>query len=192
MVVRPLILVVALLATTAAVGAVYKRVAPDGSVYYSDQPEPGAKRIELPKPSTYSPPPSLQRYERSLRGKAAKKKGDKADGYKTLEIVSPRNDETLRANDGSVPVGLKIDPSLRKGDVIHLYLDGKRLPLEIDSASLVLKNVDRGTHTLVAKIEGGKAGKPLISSEAVRFTLRRTSLLFPNRRPAVPPKPAPR
>ncbi len=171
-------------------GAIYKRIAPDGSVYYSDQPEPGAKEVDLPEPTTYSPPPLPKSLLGSRKKKAAKLTPKKAHAYKTLEIVSPKNEATLRANDGSVPVTLRIDPPLQKGDVIRLLLDGRRLPLAIDAPSLVLKNVDRGSHTLEARIES-QTGKVLIHGGPVSFHLRRESILMPNRR-ASPPRPAPK
>ncbi len=165
--------------------AVYKRIGPDGSVYYSDQPGDGGKAIKLPESTTYTPPPIPERYK-AFRARSLEKKDKKAAGYTEVEIVSPTRDSTLRSNEGTLPVSLRIQPGLQKGHVIRLVMDGKKLPLKITSPSLELKNVDRGAHTLIAKIED-EHGKTLISSPSVSFTLRRESILFPNRRPRTPP-----
>ena len=174
--------------------AVYKRVGPDGSVYYSDQPGDGGKAIKLPESTTYTPPPIPERYK-AFRARSLEKQDEKAAGYTKVEITSPTQDSTLRSNAGNLPVSLRIQPGLRKGDVIRLVTDGKNLPLKITTPSLTLKNVDRGTHSLIAKIENER-GKTLISSASVSFTLRRESILFPNRRPGKtpgirPPAPGP-
>ncbi len=170
--------------------AVYKRIGPDGSVYYSDQPSDGGKAIELPESTVYTPPPIPERYK-AFHAKSLEKKDEKAAGYTKVEIMSPTQDSTLRSNEGTLPVSLRIQPGLRQGDVIRLVMDGKTLPLKITSPSLALKNVDRGTHTLVAKIED-ENGKTRISSASVSFTLRRESILFPNRRQRNPPAPGPK
>ncbi len=40
----------------AAADLAYKIVGPDGSVVYTDRPVPGARPVQIPKPSTYVPP----------------------------------------------------------------------------------------------------------------------------------------
>ena len=149
--------------------AIYKIVDEEGNVHYSDQPAPGAKKVDLPPPSVYTPP-KLTSPARSEAGQE-----EPRAAYDSLRILSPKNDEAVRSNNGDLSVSLAVKPRLkrRQGHRLVLLLDGK--PVEVKGTTHQFKNLDRGTHTLSARVED-RSGSSLIESDPVTFHLLRTSL----------------
>ena len=72
-----------------------------------------------------------------------------------------------------------------------LFVDGSAVPGEFDGLVIELSGVERGTHSVRAKITDA-AGKTLIESPAVSFTLRQTGLLDSGATGPGPPTPLPR
>lgn len=150
---------------------VYKRVNPDGSVDYSDQPLEDAEVMKVPKGSTFTMPSTstsgLSRSSRSQRNT------DTAV-YQSLVITSPKNDEAIRSNDGRVTALAKSDPTLQSGHRFRWNMDGTNLPKELTDPILLMKEVNRGTHNLSVSIIDNQ-GKVVISSEKIVFHLLRVS-----------------
>jgi hypothetical protein len=152
------------------VAGIYKWVDDSGQVHYSDQPEHGAKEIELPKATIYSPPP--------LPGPVDRERGGKTKvvlRYKRIEIVTPAADATIRSDPGQVGVSVELEPKLQKGHKVVVYLDGKQTGTPQASPLLMLENVDRGTHTLQAAITDSE-GRELGRTGTVTFHLLRTTV----------------
>lgn len=151
---------------------VYKRVNPDGSVEYSDQPIEDAEVMRVPKGSTFTmPSTSTSSLSPSSRSQRA---SDNAESYASLEITLPKNDEAIRSNDGRVTALAKSDPTLLSGHRFRWNMDGTVLPKETTDPILLMKEVDRGTHKLSVTIVDNE-GKAVISSETVVFHLLRAS-----------------
>ncbi len=170
---RRLVLVFVLAAVPAlAPAAVYRWVAPDGTVVFSDQPHQGAEKIVIPPANVYRP------QKLPAPGPAAPDGGAAAKPYRVFRIADPGPDATVRQNNGDVAVRIEIKPTLRaaQGQRIALVLDGKRLPGRYRSDHMVLPNVDRGTHTLTGLVLA-PGGKVLMSTAAVTFHLMRYSRL---------------
>ncbi|HEB81007.1 MAG TPA: DUF4124 domain-containing protein [Chromatiales bacterium] len=166
------LLVFVVIPALAVAATVYRWVEPDGTVVFSDQPHRGARKVIIPPANVYEPgklpnPPMP----------AASTTQD-AVLYRILRISMPAPDATVRRNNGDVTVQMEVKPPLRtdRGQAIALVLDGKRLAKRYRAPQAVLRNVDRGTHTLQAQIVNG-AGKVLISSPSVTFHLMRYSRL---------------
>lgn len=170
-----------------ASAAIYKWVDSNGNVVFSDQPHPGAKKVELPPISTFSDGGATQK-SAAPPSFGTKKKPSAV--YDHFVIVKPTREETLRNNAGTVDVQLSLLPELRDGDKIILTLDGKPQGQGIQSTRFVLKNLDRGTHVLSASIVDS-GGRSLITAPSVTFYLHKASALFPNRRNPSPPPAAP-
>jgi len=151
---------------------VYKRVNPDGSVDYSDQPLEDAEVMKVPKGSTFTMP-STSSSSRSGSSRS-QRANDDAESYESLEISSPQNDEAIRSNDGTVTALAKSAPSLRQGHSFRWSLDGTVLPNKVTQPVLFLKEMDRGTHNLEVSIIDSD-DKALISSDKVVFHLLRAS-----------------
>ena len=161
-----------------ASAAIYKWVDSNGNVVFSDQPHPGAKKVELPPISTFSDGGAAQKTATTPSSGTKKKP---AAVYDHFVIVKPTPEETLWNNTGTVDVQFGLSPGLQGGDKIILALDGKPQGQGIRSTQFVLKNLDRGTHVLSASIVNGE-GRTQITAPSVTFYLHKASALFPNRR----------
>jgi hypothetical protein len=150
---------------------VYKRVNPDGSVEYSDRPLEDAEVIKVPKGSTFTMPAASPARRTPPRPPSA----DDVEGYESLEITSPKNDEAIRSNDGRVTALAKSDPTLLEGHRYRWSIDGTILPRKLKDPILLMKEVDRGTHSLEVAIIDGE-GKVVISSQKITFHLLRASV----------------
>lgn len=151
---------------------VYKRVNPDGSVEYTDQPDEDAEVMKVPKGSTFTMPkaPPLS----STRSNRPQTDSDAAKIYESLVISTPENDEAIRSNEGRVTAIAKSVPILRNAHSVRWTLDGRILEQKVSSPVLQMTNVDRGTHNLeVAILDAG--GNVLITSEKIVFHLQRVS-----------------
>ncbi|OQX33225.1 MAG: hypothetical protein B0D96_12025, partial [Candidatus Sedimenticola endophacoides] len=92
--------------------------------------------------------------------------------YRGLRITTPKHNATLYANDGRVTVQVEVLPTLVPSHTLRLYLDGGEVGAGFESTRITLKDVDRGTHQLQARVYD--ANKQLrIGSERVTFHLKR-------------------
>jgi hypothetical protein len=180
---RNLLLLLVLLTTTPVLADVYRTVDEDGNVIFTDQPSPGAERIEIRKiPTIEAPPPRL------LEEEAQAPALPEPPGYSKLEITFPVDDTSVRDNAGNVTVNVSLEPALSPNDKLVLYMDGAKAQ-EGASPQFSLANVDRGIHSLsVAVVD--KDGSELKRSNTVSFTLHRISKPGPQpQKPAQKPAP---
>jgi len=146
---------------------VYKRVNPDGSVEYSDQPIEGAEVMKVPKGSTFTMPDAT-----SSRAAPTDTKAEEASvRYDSLEITRPMNDEAIRSNEGKLTALARVVPALDSNHRFRWNMDGA-IVKDVNSPELRLNNLDRGSHTLQAEIVDAD-GKVVISSETITFHLMR-------------------
>ena len=175
---RLLILLVLITCTVQA--EIYKSQNEQGEWVYSDKPSPSAERMKLPPLSTYKPP-ALQ------SAPAPARQEEPEDVYKSMAFVEPENNATIRDNEGVVGVMLRIEPMLksRQGHKIQYYLDETPYGAPVVGLKLTLKNVERGSHVLSARVLNA-GGEPVFSASPVTFHVHRESVNNPNR-----PKPQP-
>ncbi len=162
---RILFLIALMLICFSAVAGIYKYVDADGNVHYSDQEQTGAEEVDLPAAVTYTP---------TTTGTVTSRKSEteKKQGYVEMSIVQPKMNETIRSNQGEVQVGINLKPGLTAGYTITLYLDGKEEIKGSGQTSVMLTNVDRGSHTLRASVFN-KNGVAVISSKSIIFHLHK-------------------
>jgi len=162
-----------------AQAAIYKRVLPDGSVVFSDQPGPDAEKIETPKAQTFTPPPKST----IIAPQTSPDKKASAP-YARLTITTPAHDETIRDNTGNVTINVGIEPPLQTqaAHKILIRLDGKAIGNPATTQQLTLENVDRGTHTIQASVLDA-SGSTLLDSGTVTFHLKRESTLLKQKPP---------
>mgnify|MGYP001815087662 CR=1 FL=1 len=146
---------------------VYKRVNPDGSVEYSDQPIEGAEVMKVPKGSTFTMPEGSPRKAASTDTKPEEPKVV----YDSLEITRPVNDEAIRSNEGKITALARVVPALDANHRFRWNMDGSAVK-DVNSPELRLNNLDRGTHTLQAQIVDAD-GKVVISSDTISFHMMR-------------------
>jgi hypothetical protein len=156
------------------VAGIYKYVAPDGRVEYSDQPREEAAEVEVTPLQTYTPPPPPK-----IKMTTETKSQAQAITAYQVSIMTPQDDATVRENTGRVEVALQVVPSLEADSnyTLQLLFDGQPVGKASTSLKYTLTNVDRGTHTLQAKLLD-PLGTSVAHSETITFHMRRISILF--------------
>ena len=178
------------MASTAWASTVWKWVDEKGVTHYSDQPVPGATRIEVragnvadaPTPEASPPPPS------DADAAAA------VTSYSNFEIWRPSNEQVIPNTGGQVDVEIRVEPAVQRAHTVSLYLDGKLVEgFPRNTLSYALSGVARGTHDLTAIVRD-QSGRQLQESNSVVFTVRQESIANPPTGPSrpQPPKPQPR
>jgi hypothetical protein len=183
---RTALLLLVLLAAPALAGqTVWKWVDEKGVTHYSDQPIPGAQRVEITTTKagtvTAGQPLSSDDITRP-----------QFPGYR-LAVVRPANDETIVNTAGTVDVRLSIEPSLQPGHALYLYLDGKIVPdFPGNALQYTLRDVPRGTHSIGAVVQDNRGVR--VQETFASFTVRQESIANPPVGPTLrpPPKPQPR
>jgi hypothetical protein len=172
------LLVFLVLITCTVQAEIYKSQNEQGEWVYSDKPSPTAERMKLPPLSTYTPP-ALQ--------SAPAQQEEPEDVYKSMAFVEPENNATIRDNEGVVDVSVRIEPLLKsqQGHKIQYYLDETPYGAPGVVLKLTLKNVERGSHVLSARVLNA-GGELVFSATPVTFHVHRESVNNPNR-----PKPQP-
>jgi hypothetical protein len=141
---------------------------------FSDQPHPGAKKLDVPPVPTYKPPPvpatAAPRFRPTPEGHA----------YQRLEIVQPADGATIFSNRDTLSVELNVAPQLdtSAGDRVAAILDGTRLDTTFAGPAFEIPSVHRGTHSLTVGIQDA-GGTTLIESSPVSFEMKPQSLLSP-------------
>lgn len=172
-----------------AQAALYKHTNEDGEVTYSDAP-PFAGAREMNAPALQRTP--SVKYKPKEEEKAEEEK-EKAFKYLTFAIDQPKNDETIRSNDGSIIVMFKLIPELntKDGHYINVYVDGQLNKKQTQNLTVTLTDIDRGSHNIKAEIKN-KQGKLISSTGSTLIHLHRLSKLhgLPKPpKPVVPPTP---
>ena len=139
---RALVLLVLIGVAVAVNAAVYRWIDSDGTVTYSDRPQPGSERLKLTPLQTYSPAPVPTDVA------PAPKKSREVEDYEEFAILAPRNDATFRNNGGNIDVQLKLEPTLRGTHAVGILLNDRTVGEPGSTMSLTLSNLDRGTHRL--------------------------------------------
>jgi hypothetical protein len=156
---------------------VYKWTDADGVVHFSDQPVPGAEKLDVGVGSTRTgnmfgeklPPP-----------KAATEKPNptKPADYIQFGLSSPLPDQSF-FNDDIVTAHLDLDPALLANHSITWYLDGSALTDQSPEAvTIILKGLPRGTYTVSATVFDAQSQESR-NSQIVTFYMREPSALSP-------------
>jgi hypothetical protein len=168
----------------APAATVYKWTDSSGVVHYSDMPAPGAERIvtqsgaDAPRAKGSTGPSAAA--GRGGPQTAAPEQPKSALDYTAFSIETPMPDQNFLET--VVPVRLRLEPSLRAGQVLALYMDGKLLADQPRNAlEFTLTDVARGAHTLVATVMDTDTGESK-STPGVTFYVQRPSLLSPLRK----------
>ena len=181
---RLFIVFVLVCATGLAYAQAYRWVDENGVVHYSDRPQAGAEEIELPDSNRSSRPVTPRPTPASGPGTDADQPREQTGIYNTLAITAPAAEETLWNIAGTLNVSLNLEPALRPGHRIRVYLDGE--PRMVNGMSFQIEEVFRGAHNLQAEVVDG-TGELLIRSQPNRFYVQQTSVQNRAR-----PRPAPR
>jgi hypothetical protein len=175
------------LSSAAAAADVWRWVDEKGITHYSDQPGPGATKVEVragnvaqarsPTPEPSEPEPPSQ---------------PAAENYRNFVIVQPQSGQSIINTTGQVNVQITIEPQVQPLHRLSLYLDGKLVQgFARNTLGYVLNEVPRGTHTVNAVLTD-QTGKTLLETPLVEFTVRQESIAQPPVGPSQRPPPKPR
>jgi hypothetical protein len=178
------------LCSIASAADVWKWVDAKGVTHYSDQPIPGAIKIEIRtgnvvEPRSAAPPPDDSASDDS---RAA------AGRYRNLQIVQPQSNQVFVNTGGQVTVEIHMEPQIQSPHTVGLLLDGRLVTgFPLNTLVYALTGVPRGTHNVTAVIKD-QSGNPIHESVPVEFTVRQESIAQPPVGPSLgqPPKPVPR
>jgi len=153
--------------------AIYKFYDENGNVVFADQPGPNAEEIEKKDIQTVKTPKIIPTTKLTNTDQDKKK-----FSYTEFKISNPKNDATIRDNNGDINVDITIKPQLRSKlkHKIVLLLDGKSVSDPGSATAFALHNVDRGQHSLSARIID-KEGNAIKTTDAVTVHLKRFSKL---------------
>jgi Domain of unknown function (DUF4124) len=170
--------------TTAISATVYKWVDQEGVTHYSDQPHPGAQKIEVQAAQTYNS--SAGRSSNAAAVAAARNGAPSGPAYSACAVIRPLPDEMF-TNTTVAPASVHVDPGLRPTDRIAVLLDGTPVQASITPDSeFTLTGLLRGTHSIAVRVED-KTGAVVCQSAGVTFNVHQASALAPNL-PAVRPQ----
>ncbi len=151
---------------------IYKSVDEDGQVIYTDKPSQSTESVDMPQPNTV---PAIQ-----MKTRPKKEPKQQAQvNYQSIQITSPEDDSVVAHGPGDFTVVISTKPALKSGDQLQLLLDGKPHQ-KSSSGSFSVKNIDRGSHSLSARILS-KGGNVLKSSAAITVHVLRPSVVSPGR-----------
>ena len=164
-------------ACATASAEVFRRIGPDGEVYFSDTPAPGSQRVDLGAVQSVPLRSIPQGSSATVQPAGDAVEKESAPAYAQFEIVKPSYGQGVRANDGSVTVYLSLQPALRSGDTIVLIVDGEdgASIRSGDTLNFNLSNMSRGRHSVAARVQNAK-GEKLIETGPVSFYVLRAAL----------------
>ncbi len=170
------ILILALLALPLmAQAALYKWVDDNGEVVYSDTPP--QKQAEEIRPPSLNVTPAVKYKAKEA---PAADEAPVAFSYSEFKVTSPAMEETIRNNNGSLTVTVSLTPELstEHGHTIAFLVDGKVKVKNSTSLSKTLTFIERGTHSISAKVKDVN-GKTVIATDSVTIHMFRGSKLLP-------------
>lgn len=174
---RLVLLITLLLTFSAHAEEVYKQVGEDGVPTFSDQAMPGAQRVEVEEPVTFSTSTDVVQEALEQRMQAAEEAAEqKARNVDySIEITSPADDEAIRDNAGNLTISVSISRPLEDGHTAELRMDGVRVRSLTGTETVQLNNVDRGTHQFKARVLD-EDGDVLAESRAISVSMLRYAI----------------
>ncbi|EHR41530.1 DUF4124 domain-containing protein [Alishewanella jeotgali] len=141
----------------------------NGVVIFSDSPSPGAEEITL------TVRPNLME---ATEVRPIEKKAPAPEAFK-VEITQPLDQATVRDNTGSVYIEGRIQPRFQRGFRVRLVFDGLAYGEPQNTTVFVLRDIDRGAHTIQLELID-QNGKLIAISPVTTFYLHRASVISPN------------
>lgn len=149
----------------------------NGVVHYSDQPKPGATRVELQRSQTYRAPP-----EPAGAARPAPAATEPREQPATCAITAPAPDQVFVAVDA-----VTISYTGPAGGTARLLLNGTAVQRVASGTAFVVSPISRGTWSAVVAIEGaGNSGTQTCQTAPVAFYVRQPTVI---NRPPPPPRP---
>ena len=174
--IRPILLVLGLLAAVPAGAEVWRWVDDDGVVHFSDTPREGAERVDVSAASRSTGARVFRDTRPAAGGDGEGGEPEQPFRYQSLEISSPGAEETLWNIEGTLNVSLALSPGLQQGHRVRVYFDGE--PRMVSGTNFTIDEVWRGVHNLQAEVID-ETGKLMIRSRPSRFYVQQNSVINP-------------
>ncbi|WP_137223622.1 DUF4124 domain-containing protein [Shewanella sp. MEBiC00475] len=172
---RLIILIGLLLLSSQSLATVYRWVDDTGKVHYSDEPKNNAEVVDLNENTqnnmTINTPTKINTTPTT----------ETKINYK-ISIVSPREDTTIRDNNGAFTVSVSASPQLPRGVLFTLLVDGVTTASPQVSNEFQLTGINRGQHSIVVNAVT-QSGKVLASSSPRKIFLHQASVFGPAKKP---------
>lgn len=136
----------ALFTAQAMATEIYKSYDENGNVVFSDQPpSPEAEPIDLPEVNVVTSTPANPR-------PVGNNDPDSGPGLPlALQMLTPADEETFWGTGQDLEVSFEVQPEMRPGMRIAIYIDDEREAL-ISSTRTTIRAIDRGTHSIRAEL----------------------------------------
>lgn len=146
-----------------AFAAIYQQVTPSGGVVYSDTPQESSQVMSLAPPNRYQTTTTTAQNQKTTSVTSTSSNAnafslvEPSAAYTRFEITNPQDQYTF-TNQPVLSFTVAVEPELKEGDRVQLFMDG--VPQGPPQASLTfnLENVDRGTHVMSATLIGTNGG----------------------------------
>ena len=172
-----LILLSTLLVTAASGAPAWTWVDADGQVHFSDRPVPGARQVELSGAQGFGAP-AARPAPATPAGAQPTQRPTQAP-YRTINIASPAEQQTLWNIGTMLTVQIEMDPPLSSAHRVDVILDGQRRNLNTANLQVTLPEVFRGAHTLQAVVIDS-SGTEVMRSPTRNFFVQQNSIQNPN------------
>lgn len=127
---------------------IYSNTDKNGNITYSDIPLRNSKLVVIPESSSVIASPANNNSSNATNNSILP---TVAEGYTKFLVESPKDQETLQ-NTREFPVNLTIEPSLKKGHKVLLFIDGRPYGDAIASTQVPVGQLDRGSHQISAQL----------------------------------------
>jgi len=147
---------------------IYVWIDENGNKVYGDEPQKSDKA----EPVELEPLTVLGFPKQDFNSEEDQPQTPQTNLYTSFIITSPTNDSTIRDNNGNVSISLSSEPDLVKGHKVQIYIDGSPYQSAQSSMTFTLNNIDRGTHSLSARLID-QTEQTLMQSKTLTFHLHR-------------------
>lgn len=151
---------------------VYKWVDAQGNVHYSDKPHPGAKKVKIVSPQSYSAAEADSVSKINDLPAGSRTATDKSPRQYAIAITAPKPQASLW-NVQSVTVSVQVTPGLGPGDAVTYVLDGQSHG-PVEATSFTFDDVDRGEHHASAVLNTARG--QVITASPVTFYIHQTTV----------------
>jgi hypothetical protein len=164
---------------------VYQWQDKDGATVFSDVPHKDAKKLNIKSQEDPNTKPVENVKENVTKPVIENKKLEETTAkleYQHFQFSNLQNEMTIR-NNNAIPytVSFNLAPALHADDIVNLYVDGvaygESIKGPVSSVQFVVKGIDRGMHTIQAKVFEKKTKKELIATESLTVYFQQNTVL---------------
>lgn len=152
---------------------IYKVVNKDGSVTYTDRPQPDSQPVSLGPDNRMVSPPAPVTTPTARANSSATRQRQPSE----ITILQPEDQATVRNNAGNLQIAARVT-NTQQGDKYQLFLNDE-LHSEQDTPLFTLNNLPRGAHSFYI-VHKDNTGKTLASTTPRTFYLHQASRLINN------------